>query len=78
MFGEGGILARTRIAAPQGGVRVARGVGGGGCSGEAMLRRIFEVFEFMWETSDDDRAKLEGSQRVATSSPFDISRGWWE
>ena len=36
-----------------------------------MLRRIFEVSEPAWETGDD-RAKLEGSQCVATSSPIDI------
>ena len=36
-----------------------------------MLRRIFEVSEPAWETGDD-RAKLEGSQCVATSSPLDI------
>ena len=38
-----------------------------------MLRRIFDPSEPAWETGDD-RAELEGSQGVATSSPFDISR----
>ena len=36
--------------------------------------RIFEVVsEPAWETGDDDRAKLEGSQCVAFSSPLYIS-----
>jgi len=36
-----------------------------------VLRRIFDPSEPAWETGDD-QAKLEGSQRVATSSPLDI------
>ena len=36
-----------------------------------MLRRIFEHSEPAWETGDD-RAKVEGGQCVATSSPLDI------
>ena len=70
---EGGVSSRTRLAAGKG-VFVSRGgSGGGGCSGGAMLRRIFDPSEPAWETGDD-RAELEGSQGVATSSPFDISR----
>ena len=37
-----------------------------------MLRRNFELSEPAWETGDD-RAKLEGIQCVATSSPLEIS-----
>jgi len=47
------------------------GVGEQACSGGAMLRRIFYPSEPAWETGDD-RANLEGSQCVATSSPLDI------
>ena len=36
-----------------------------------MLRRMFDPSEPNWDTGDD-RAKLEGSQCVAISSPLDI------
>jgi len=52
---------------------------GGGLGGRVVffwwggMRRIFEVSEPKWETGDD-QAKLERRiQRVATSSPLDIS-----
>ena len=70
---KGGLPSRTRLAAFQGFFASRGGVGEQACSEGAMLRRIFDPSEPAWETSDDDRAKLEGSQRVATSSPFDIS-----
>ena len=47
------------------------GVGEQACSEGALLRRMFDPFEPAWETGDD-RAKLEGSQCVAISSPLDI------
>ena len=54
-----------------GGVQITRGDRGVGVQ-LGMLQRIFDHSEPAWETGDD-RAKLEGSQRVATSSPLDIS-----
>ena len=70
---EGGCNVTRLTRSTPGGFRITRGGrGGGGCSGEAMLRRIFELSEPAWETGDD-RAKLGRSQCVAISSPLDIS-----
>jgi len=62
---EGGVnVLRLTIETP-GGVHITRG---GGCTGGAMLRRIFELSEPAWETGDD-RANLEGSQGCSNLVP---------
>ena len=53
------------VSALRGGIGEQMSAGGLCC----MLGRMFEVFEPAWETGDNDRAKLEGSQGCSNLVP---------
>ena len=68
---EGGGTVPHPTRSIPGGVRITRGVRGAGVQLGGDAGRMFDPSEPAWETGDY-RAKLGGSQCVATSSPLDI------